>query len=62
MCPDGIERVGRYTNKAETNVSVRVGDRAVKGKLIDGNFMPTGDGKNGNPFRWILMADRYSAA
>lgn len=60
-CPDGIDRVGKFTNKDRTNFSVRFGGRSIKGMVVGGQyFLPLG-GKNGNPFRWQTMVTSKAA-
>lgn len=56
-CPDGIERVGKFTNRDGSRFSVRVGGKWVAGKVDMDQFVPSPTAKNGNPFRWLSMAE-----
>lgn len=58
-CPDGINRQAQITSKAYAGdkpvkiLSVRVSGQRVSGVLGKKNvFIPSGAGKNGNPFRY----------
>lgn len=58
-CPDGVERQAQISSNTETTtrLSVRVGGRRVHGYLGDANtFVPSGTGRNGNPFRYMVTA------
>ena len=62
-CPDGIERRAQVTSilyagtKPVKVLSVRVSGQRVAGMLGKKNvFLPTNEGKNGNPFRYRSIA------
>ena len=62
-CPDGVDRRAQITSYDPstdvtiTRLSVRFGGRRVAGFLgATQTFIPSGAGKNGNPFRYLTAA------